>query len=132
VPLSPFQFWQDCIINTSGYDFRKGQVALFYLADATLEKGAPPVVTSERVGLPKSWQPDPIQTLVSAPAPEPDMTSSEVLAAQPKSEAEVGTSPKKKRVTRKQLPDDAIDRTRLGRETEIAVRLAVSSLADSE
>jgi hypothetical protein len=25
-PLSPFQSWPDCIINTSGYDFRKGQV----------------------------------------------------------------------------------------------------------
>jgi hypothetical protein len=27
VSLSPFQFWPDCITNTSGYDFRKGQVA---------------------------------------------------------------------------------------------------------
>ena len=63
-------------------------VALFFLADATLEKGASPVVTSERVGLPKSWQPDPVQTLVRAPAPEPDMTSSAVLAAQPKAAAE--------------------------------------------
>jgi len=27
VPLSPFQSWQDCIIDTSGYDFRKGQAA---------------------------------------------------------------------------------------------------------
>jgi hypothetical protein len=26
VSLSPFQSWPDCIINTSGYDFRKGQV----------------------------------------------------------------------------------------------------------
>jgi hypothetical protein len=26
VSLSPFRSWQDCIINTSGYDFRKGQV----------------------------------------------------------------------------------------------------------
>ena len=25
VSLSPFQPWPDCIINTSGYDFRKGQ-----------------------------------------------------------------------------------------------------------
>jgi hypothetical protein len=24
--LSPFRSWPDCIINTSGYDFRKGQV----------------------------------------------------------------------------------------------------------
>jgi hypothetical protein len=23
--LSPFQSWPDCIITTSGYDFRKGQ-----------------------------------------------------------------------------------------------------------
>jgi hypothetical protein len=27
VSLSPFQSWPDCIINMSGYDFRKGQVA---------------------------------------------------------------------------------------------------------
>ena len=27
VSLSPFQSWPDCIINTSGYDFRKGQVS---------------------------------------------------------------------------------------------------------
>jgi hypothetical protein len=26
--LSPFRVWLDCIINTSGYDFRKGQVSL--------------------------------------------------------------------------------------------------------
>jgi hypothetical protein len=29
VSLSPFQSWPDCIINTSGYDFRKGQVVIF-------------------------------------------------------------------------------------------------------
>ena len=81
-------------------------VALFFLADATLEKGTPPVVTSERQGLPEPRRPDPIQTLVTAPAPEPDMTSKAVLAAQPKSAAEVLTPPKKNRVTRKQLPDD--------------------------
>jgi hypothetical protein len=81
-------------------------IALFFLADATLEKGTPPVVTSERRGLPEPWRPDSIQTLVTAPAPEPDMTSQAVLAAQPKSAAEVLTPPKKNRVTRKQLPDD--------------------------
>ena len=81
-------------------------VALFFLADATLEKGTPPVVTSERQGLPEPWRPDPIQTLVAAPAPEPDMTSQAVLAAQPKSPAEVLIPPKKNRVPRKQLPDD--------------------------
>jgi hypothetical protein len=37
-------------------------VALFFLADATLEKGTPPVVTSERQGLPEPRRPDPIQT----------------------------------------------------------------------
>ena len=25
-PLSPFRSWLDCTTNTSGYDFRKGQV----------------------------------------------------------------------------------------------------------
>jgi hypothetical protein len=25
-PLLPFRSWPDCIINTSGYDFRKGQL----------------------------------------------------------------------------------------------------------
>ena len=75
-------------------------VALFFLADATLEKGTPPVVTSERQGLPEPRRPDPIQTLVTAPAPEPDMTSTAVLAAQPKSAAEGRTPPKKNRVPR--------------------------------
>ncbi len=28
VPLSPFPSWPDCIINTCGYNFRKGQVKL--------------------------------------------------------------------------------------------------------
>ena len=46
-------------------------VGLFYLADATLENRAPPVVTSERLGLPKTWHPDPIQPLVTAPPPAP-------------------------------------------------------------
>jgi hypothetical protein len=81
-------------------------VALFFLADATMEKGASPVVTTERVGLPKSWKPDPVQTLVRVPAPEPDMTSPAVLAALPKAAAEALNSPKKKHVTRKRSPDD--------------------------
>jgi len=25
-PSSPFRSWLDCTINTSGYDFRKGQI----------------------------------------------------------------------------------------------------------
>jgi len=59
-------------------------IALLFVADATLTPGPPPIVTSERSGLPKPWRPDTIQTLTSAPAPAPDMTSPAVLAAQPK------------------------------------------------
>ena len=85
-------------------------IALLFVAGATLEKGSPAVVTSDRYGLPKPWHPDPIQTLATAP----DMTSEAVLVAQPKSAAEVLTptararaeAPPKKRVTRKQPPDD--------------------------
>src|SRR4030095_13124270 len=73
-------------------------IALLFVAGATLEKGSPAVVTAQS-GLPKPWhpvgtsdqytlsrpsRPDPIQTLSSAPAPAPDMTSPLVLAAQPK------------------------------------------------
>jgi hypothetical protein len=32
-PISPFRYWLGCIINTSGYDFRKGQAVERYLAD---------------------------------------------------------------------------------------------------
>jgi hypothetical protein len=49
-----------------------------------LEKGTRAVVTSDRVGLPKPWHPDSIQTLAAAPAPAPDMMSPLVLAAAPK------------------------------------------------
>jgi hypothetical protein len=56
---------------------------LLFVADATLQSGPPPIVTSERSGLPKPWHPDPVQVLSSAPAPKPDMTTSAVLAAQP-------------------------------------------------
>ena len=59
-------------------------VALLFVADATLTPGPPPIVTSERSGLPKPWRADTIQTLTSAPAPAPDMTSPAVLAAEPK------------------------------------------------
>jgi|SRR5262245_18004702 len=62
-------------------------VALLFVADATLTPGPPPIVTSERSGLPKPWRPDTTQTLTSTPAPAPDMTSPSVLAAQPKSES---------------------------------------------
>ena len=110
-------------------------VALFFLADATLEKGTPPVVTSERQGLPEPWRPDPIQTLVAAPAPEPDMTSQAVLAAQPKSAAEVLIHPRRTASPASNCRTTTTDRASLGREIEIAFRSAVtdsSSLADSE
>jgi len=85
-------------------------IALFFVADATLEKGASPVVTSDRQGLPKPWHPDPTQILVAAPAPAPDMTSEAVLAAQPKAQpvptAKPDAAPKKKRVARKQPQED--------------------------
>ena len=46
------------------------------------------IVTSQRSGPPKPWHPGAIQTLTTAPAPAPDMTSQAVLAAQPKSAPE--------------------------------------------
>ena len=105
-------------------------IALLFVAGATLEKGSPavvtsqyglpkpwrPVVTSDQNGLPKPWRPDPIHL-----AAAPDMTSPLVLAAAPKAQsapevlakvepaaraARAEAPPKKKRVTRKQPPDD--------------------------
>ena len=80
-------------------------IALLFVADATLEKGSPavvtsqyglpkpwrPVVTSDQDGLPKPWHPDPKQFLAAVPAPAPDMTSPLVLAAQPTSAFEAVT-----------------------------------------
>lgn len=84
-------------------------IALLFVMDVTLEKGVSPIVTSERQGLPKPWHPDPIQVLTATPAPAPDMTSGALLAAQPKvapaAEAKSDAAPKKKRVTRRQPPD---------------------------
>ena len=60
-------------------------MALMFVADATLEPGSPPIVTSQRSGLPEVRRPDVAQTSSAAPAPAPDMTSQAVLAAQPKS-----------------------------------------------
>src|SRR5262245_18131382 len=60
-------------------------IALMFVADATLEPGSPPIVTSQRSGLPEVRRPDVAQTSSAAPAPAPDMTSQAVLAAQPKS-----------------------------------------------
>ena len=59
--------------------------ALLFVADATLERNSPAIVTSDRVGLPERWHSDTIRTLTTAPAPAPDMTSPAVRAAQPKS-----------------------------------------------
>jgi hypothetical protein len=96
-------------------------IALLFVADATLEKGTPavvtsqnglpkhPVVTSDQYdGLEKPWRPKTQkQILAAAPAPAPDMTSPLVLAAQPASafeavtparEARAEAPPKKVRV----------------------------------
>jgi hypothetical protein len=90
-------------------------VVLLFAADATLPKGAAPVIaTSSIYGMPKPWHPDPTQTLAATPAPAPDTSSEAVLAAAPKTEPVNGRSatadaaPKKKRVVvaRKPLPDD--------------------------
>ena len=60
-------------------------IALLFVANETLEPGSPPIVTSQRSGLPEVRRPDVAQTFSAAPAPAPDMTSQAVLAAQPKS-----------------------------------------------
>ena len=63
--------------------------ALLFVADATLERSSPVVVASDRIGLPERWHSDTIQTLTTAPAPAPDMTSPAVRAAQPKPEPDI-------------------------------------------
>src|SRR5215510_3965000 len=61
-------------------------IALLFAANSTLEpRSSPVIVTSQRIGLPESRRPDPIQTITARPAPAVDMTSQAVLAAQPKS-----------------------------------------------
>ena len=60
-------------------------VALLFAADATLENSSPVIVTSQRTGLPVPQYHNAIETLTTAPAPAPDMTSQAVLDAQPKS-----------------------------------------------
>jgi hypothetical protein len=75
-------------------------IALLFVAEATLEKGTPavvtsqyglpkrPVVTSDQYGLEKPWRPKTQkQILAAVPAPAPDMTSPLVLAAQPKAQS---------------------------------------------
>ena len=81
-------------------------IALLFVADATLERSSPVIVTSDHVGLPERWHPDTIQTLTTAPAPPPDMTSQAVLVAQPKSEPELWrrSSPQRAQRGRKRHP----------------------------
>jgi hypothetical protein len=109
-------------------------IALLFVADATLEKDTPavvtsqyglpkrPVVTSDQYGLEKPWRPKTQkQILAAVPAPAPDMTSPLVLAAQPKAQsvpevlanvepaalaARAEAPPRKKRVTGRQPPVD--------------------------
>lgn len=64
-------------------------VALLFVADATLERSSPVIVTSDRIGLPERWHSDTIQTLTTAPAPAPDMTSPAVRAAPTKSQPDI-------------------------------------------
>ena len=100
-------------------------IALLFVADATLEPNPPPIVTSNRVGLPEPWHPDSMnpdsmRNLTTAPAPAPDMASNLVRAAMPKAQAaseddlakvkpaaraaRAEAPPTKKRVTRTQPP----------------------------
>jgi hypothetical protein len=100
-------------------------IALLFVADATLEPSSPPVVTGDRVDLPKPWHahsthPDAMRNLSTAPAPAPDMASDLVRSAMPKAQsapkddlakvkpatrtARAEAPPKKKRVTRTQPP----------------------------
>ena len=63
-------------------------IALLFVADATLKENASPViVTSQRTGLPtpRYHNANATKTFTTPPAPEPDMKSQAVLAAQPES-----------------------------------------------
>jgi hypothetical protein len=64
-------------------------IALMFVTNATLEKGGPAIVTTQRVGLPESQLANPTQILTSTPAPVPDMMSPLVLIAEPKVQTEV-------------------------------------------
>jgi hypothetical protein len=64
-------------------------IALMFVTNATLEKSGPPIVTTQRVGLPETQLPNPTQTLTSTPAPAPDMASPLVLVAEPKVQPDV-------------------------------------------
>jgi hypothetical protein len=83
-------------------------IALLFVANEKLEPVSPVITTSQRLGLPGSRHHVATQNLSAAPAPAPDMTSQDVLAAQPKSapdpRAKIGSAaraqapPKKARV----------------------------------
>ena len=71
-------------------------VGLLFVANATLETGPPPIVTSDHYGLPKPSYPGAMQNLTTAPAPAPEAaTKIEAAARAARAEA----PPKKKRVT---------------------------------
>ena len=79
-------------------------IALLFVTDATLEKGAQAIVTTQRVGLPESHLPDPTRNLTSTPAPAPDMTSPLVLVAEPKDQPEVPAVVPAPRAARAEAP----------------------------
>ena len=60
-------------------------ITLLVAANAMLEPGSPPIITSQRSGLPEPRPYNAARTLTTAPAPAPDMTSQDVRDAQPKS-----------------------------------------------
>jgi hypothetical protein len=60
-------------------------ITLLFAANAMLEPGSPPIITSQRSGLPEPRTHNAARTLTTAPAPAPDMTSQAVRDAQPKS-----------------------------------------------
>ena len=64
-------------------------IALMFVTNATLEKGGPAIVTTQRVSTRESQRPNPTQILTSTPAPAPNMTSPLVLVAEPKVQPEV-------------------------------------------
>jgi hypothetical protein len=101
-------------------------IAMLFIADGTLEPSSPPIVTSNRVGLPEPWHPDSmypdaIRNLTTSLAPAPDMASDLVRAAMPETQsasedlakvdpaaraARAEAPPTKKRITRTQPPSE--------------------------
>jgi hypothetical protein len=67
-------------------------ITLLFAANAMLEPGSPPIITSQRTGLPEPRYHNAARTLTTAPAPAPDMTSQSCTRCS----AQVGTgsSPK--------------------------------------